>query len=57
MTRSHDSRYTAPADPYAAVRCACGHLIYPDRPHSCRWQLCSCTDHKPKEVNDAAPKE
>lgn len=50
MTRKHSSRYEAAQDPYAAARCACGHLIYPDRPDSCRWQLCSCTDHKPKEV-------
>lgn len=48
MTRSHDSEYTPPADPYADVRCECGHLVYPDRPNSCRWASdCSCKDHKP----------
>ena len=54
MTRQHASRYQAPADPYAAHRCACKHLVYADDVigNPCRFfaEGCPCMDHRPKEV-------
>ena len=54
MSRQHASRYQAPADRFAASRCACKHLIYrgmkPGDPCLFVGEGCNCTDHKPKEV-------
>jgi hypothetical protein len=53
MTRQHASRYQAPADPYAAARCGCGHIFYADdqlgRP--CRFfaEGCPCMSHRPAQ--------
>jgi hypothetical protein len=52
MTRIDAPTYVKAADPYAAVRCLCDHIVYDDdQPgDSCRWAHvgagCTCTDHK-----------
>lgn len=59
MTRDHAPAYTPAEDPYAAWRCACDHIFYPDDSlgKPCRWDLCECTDHKPREALVIEPGE
>jgi hypothetical protein len=41
-TRTHS------LDTYAADRCACYHIVYPDDTPGgdCRWDLCGCENHQ-----------
>jgi hypothetical protein len=47
---------TRSLDWYAAWRCSCGHLCYSDdvAGGNCRWERCSCTDHRPAVQPKAA---
>lgn len=64
MTRHRPEGYSPAEDPFAVVRCACGHLFYADDQvgNPCRYaglpgggsgKACECTSHAPKGVPDA----